>query len=415
MGLSTQSHKNFACIIGSNGAANEHNLFTSVLRPQLFCSAVPIITTMPVKVLDVFLRLIEQLVIWMLASPLAAYYRGAKFIYRLGLDVYDGVEESKVTLNTSVGEMRAKVFRPTDRSRSMPTITIIHGLALSGYEDHRVLQLCRAFAGTGATVVAPHIEGLTTCVISVERIDEVTAVIDAVASNKTLCEPGKRIAVMSACITAGFALLSSVRTKAIGAVMCIGTHASARHVLAHCVEFRGLGGSMYATEAALMTAWAKGDPELQALFQTSLNDDHLLIKGTAKATLPEAIKKLPRAGKVYTELMSNFDNVGRALVEAYDVKRDMWEQISPIRYVKEFQCKSVTMIHSSTDGIIPSNESRLLYEAIKKLRPDVKANVKLTDLLDHGDKHQLGVSALPEAIAMVKTMASFYSGVWHEF
>lgn len=350
--------------------------------------------------------------LWMLTSRLAAHYYSAKLVYRLGLDVYDGVEESKAKLSTSVGEMDAKVFHPATRRSKMPTIVVIHGLSLSGYNDVRVLQLCRAMAGTGATVVAPHIEGLTSCVISYQRIKEITAAIDAVAAEGSLCVRGQRVAVASACITAGFTLLSSVNTNAISAVLCIGTHASARHVLAHCIDRRGMGDSMYATEAGLLSSWARDDPELQALFYTSLKDDHLLVKDTPKEALPEAIKNSPRAGKIYTDLMSKFDNVKKALNESYKNDRDMYESVSPLRYVKEFKCKTITMIHSSSDGIIPPIESRLLYESIKKIRPDLYATVKITDLLDHGDKQQLGVSAIPEALTLVKALASFFQGTW---
>eukprot|EP00171_Calliarthron_tuberculosum_P016031 IDg16031t1 len=303
--------------------------------------------------------------------------------------------------------MSAKVFRPTTRGRKMPTIIVVHGLALSGYNDVRVLQLCRAMAGTGATVVAPHIEGLASCVISFQRIKEVTAAVDAVAAEETLCVRGQRVAVVSACITAGFALLSSTRTNAIGAVLCIGAHASSRHVLAHCIDRHGLGGSMYAVEAALLSSWACDDPELQAIFYTSLKDDHLLVKDTPNELLPEAIKNSPRAGKIYTDLMNKFENVKKALNESYISHREMYESVSPIRHVKELKCKSITLIHSSSDGVIPPIESRLLYESIKKIRPDLTASVKITDLLDHGDKQQLGLYAIPEGLGLVKSLANF--------
>lgn len=362
------------------------------------------------KVLTKVIQVLEWIALNLLTARVAGFFRAAKFVYRLGLDVYTGVDESHTVLKTAAGEMPAKVFRPkcTSIKKPLPTVVIIHGLATSGYNDERVLQLCRSIAGTGTICVAPHIHGLTTCVVSRERVHEVSSVIEAIAADSTLTAPGHRVSAVSACITAGFVLVASAQTDTINAVLCIGTHASARHVLAHCNERRGLGGSMYAIESALLTAAHKSDPELAALYHRSLQDDHLLIKDTPKAKLPIAIKESPRAGEIYTHLRADWSRVSKGIRKAYDDDVSMWEAVSPIRFVKQFKCKSVTLIHSASDGIVPPIESRLMYDSIKKQRADIVTNVKITALLDHGDKQTLGISAIPEAISLIKSLSCFF-------
>ncbi len=337
-----------------------------------------------------------------------ALYRAAKFCYRIGFDVYSGINESEAVLETRLGKVPIKVFRPPNTDKSKSTVIVFHGLTASGYNDNRVLQLGRAIAGTGAVVVTPHMTGLTTCEVSIERLKEITAVVDSVAFDEALNVRGRRVSVTSACVTAGFLLLASNRTEMINAVFCIGAHASARHVFANCRERRGSADSMYVIESALLTTWARGDDELRALFHRSLEDDHLLIKDTPHAKLPEAIKQSPRAGKIYTELMGDWNNIEQALNETTEVDKELWEAVSPIRFIKQLQCKSVTLLHSASDGLIPPIESRLLYEAVKKQRPDIPADVKITSLLDHGDKQSLGVSAIPEALVLVQFLTSFF-------
>lgn len=358
---------------------------------------------------------LERIILSICPARIIALYRATKFVYRLGFDVYSGINESETVLDTDVGKMPAKVFRPRGSVKTKPTIVVIHGLASSGYNDSRLLQLSRGIAGTGAVVVTPHIAGLTSCEISVQRVQEVTAAIESIAKDESLNESGNRVSVTSACITAGFVLIASTRTQFINAVLSIGTHASARHVLANCRDTRGLAGSMYAIESALLTTWARGDDELRALFHRSLEDDHLLIKDTPNAMLPKAIKQYPRAGKIYSELMEDWNKIDRALVEVYEGDKDMWEQVSPIRFTKQMQCKSITLVHADSDGIVPPIESRLLYSAVKKQRPDITAEVKITSLLDHGDKQAFGISAIPEALVLVQLFSTFFYCAFQAF
>lgn len=363
-------------------------------------------------VVDTVTTAVEWMVFNLTTPTMVAFYRSLKFVYRLGLDVYSGLEDMEhVQLNSQGTIIPAKVFRPVRAYKKLPTVVVIHGLNASGYNDSRVDQLCMAIAGTGATAVSPHIVGLTTCEISEDRVHEVRMAVDAVAADKTINVRGERVAVVSACITAGFSLLASRYTESINGVLCIGAHASARHVLAHSCERNGLGGAMYAVESALLSTVARNDSELRELFHTSLKDDHLYLKDTPQEGLPKAIIKYPRAGKIYREMMGDWNSIEKALNVVYDEDVALWEAVSPIRHLKEMQCTSITMIHSASDGIVPPNESRILYHAIKKLRPDMAADVRITSLLDHGDKQTLGISAVPEALNLVKMFATFFFSI----
>ncbi len=284
---------------------------------------------------------------------------------------------------------------------------MLHGLSASGYDDLRVIQLAKALCGTGATVVAPQLEGVRSCEISMGSIADIVAVAEAVARDVNLC-PSGRVSAISACITAGFALIATTRTHVIAHVLCFGTYASARHALAHCLATRGANGGIYAAEAFLLSSWAGDDTELKAIFHASLADDHHLVKGTSEATFPRVIKQYPRAGRVYEQVMGDFAETKKALEMSYNRDRKKWEDLSPLMCIREIGCRSVTLVHSASDGIVPPQESRLLYQAIRKANPRIKAAVRITELFDHGDKAAFEVSVIPELLMLAKTISNFF-------
>lgn len=358
------------------------------------------------KLLFIVLSFLEELVLC-LPRPLRAYYLSLKFLIRLAFDVYSGSSETRTTLPSSP-PVPAKVFRPDgSNGRLLPTYVVIHGLTVSGFNDNRILQLAKALCVTGAIVVVPQFDGLSACEISRERVVEIESVAEAIAADAHLC-PSGGVSTVSACITAGFMLVATTRTGVIKSTLCIGTHASARHILSHSLATNGQGDVAYAVEAILLSSYARGDPELQTLFHTSLADDHLRLKGTEQEGLPDMMRCFPRAARTYDDVMGKFEDTRKVLQKVYEDDQSLWEAVSPLLCVRDIGCRSVTLMHAANDCIIPPLESRLLFEALRKENPKVKSSMKITSLLDHGDKQQFDISVVPELVVLSKSLSHFF-------
>lgn len=102
-----------------------------------------------------------------------------------------------------------------------------------------------------------------------------------------------QVATISACIADSFVLLASPRMHTIRSALCMGSHAS-------CLAPSRLEDARYAVDAALLSALARDDAELQTVFRACLADDHLRlndrIPSVSCESSPPAAERLARGG-----------------------------------------------------------------------------------------------------------------------
>jgi hypothetical protein len=354
----------------------------------------------------------------------AARYKSASFLVRLGFDIFPAAEQApkleyqtklaipvpqQSTLNSSF--LAAKVFLPACRpdTASTRTVLVVHGFADSGYNDGRIVNFARAMsASCGALVVLPNFPQLVGCRMSDAAVASIRVAIGAIANDPKLC-PSRVVSVAAFCVCAGFAVLASADAgPVVDAILCIGAYADLPSLIEFCVREEGRGDSSYGINAALSNFWRTDDPIYRELFLTELRDDHHLRKGKPSAELPRLLEMYPEQGRDFQRLYSDRAFLEHSMRSAFaDHKEEsMRLSLTPTR-IKTIVCASVTLVHASVDGIIPPSESVVLHRRLLE-HTAIPTRLCITPLLNHGDKQKLTFSSIYELVELIDGFSMFF-------
>lgn len=288
------------------------------------------------------------------------------------------------------------------------TVVVIHGLAASAHNDPRILRLAHAIVSGHpfARVVVPYIPALAECQLTDQTVGFIEKVVRVVSENTEL-SPSGRLSIASPCISAGLSLVAAAKVNtAVHAVLCIGTHALVENVFDHCVEREGRDDSRYAINSVL-SSFMEPKGGINKLLAAYVEDDHNRNVGRSATALEERMQEYPEEAKEYRRLHDDHAYLKTVMTKVYRENEGIFLAMSPVRYLDELKCESLSLVHAVTDDVVPNSESVVLGNALKD-RKDMQVRTCITPLLNHGDQKPPSLSDIPDILKLISTFAGFF-------
>ena len=322
-----------------------------------------------------------------------------KFILKHNLKIHKNVSEKEI----KIGKFTADIFSPP---KSRGTILAVHGMSYNGNKDPRMMNLCRSFAGTGFTVIAPSYKKIAGLKIEKGEIKDIISTIKHIAGDKTLCPEGK-IGLFSVSFSGGLCLIAasdvSVRNL-ISSVLVVGSHGDVKSSVEYFMEKAELDD--YGTMIVLYNFIEFGTgpkPNLAKSFYLSAIDNS---RNTDELTAH--LKKLSAKDRdLFLRLKTDPQarmNYWKKILKAAAAKNIYMKDISPYPLIENVDA-AVTFIHGDRDPVIPPEQSVIMHE--KRINAGKKSKLLLTPILSHGNV-SLGLSRISAVIELAKAFAFFF-------
>lgn len=138
-----------------------------------------------------------------------------------------------------------------------------------------------------------------------------------------------------------------------------------------------------------------------------VSDDHYRNIGKPADQLQRLLPEHPKEAQVYHRLQDDPQFLEHMLRKTYAENEDTFLDMSPVHHLDGLALESLVLVHARTDDIVPSNESVILRDKLKD-RADIRVELCVTSLLNHGDQKQLGLADLPAIFKLVSAFAAFF-------
>lgn len=277
----------------------------------------------------------------------------------------------------------------------------------SGYDDERLVDVAKALAACGYLVVFPDLMTFRRVELSRNSAEVVQRVVQLVSENKELCSEGE-VDIVSACVSAGLCMIAAAHEKRIRSVLSFGAPADAQSVWEYLIDSKHPDAD-YGINAILLNCWEPDNMELCDLLLASLLDDHYKIVGSKDGYFASTVDK------VQPENIAKFNRLKHDPVFRKEVFKKVsnttkfvtgFGSVSPSHYADKMMCKRIVLVHGVEDGIVPSEQSRILLDKLKSTQ--VEASLCITTLLNHGEKSAVGLKTVPEIFGLTKLFATFF-------
>ncbi len=307
-----------------------------------------------------------------------------------------------VPLETPEGPIPADVYRP--RGRPWGSVMVLHGLALRGYRDPRLLRLGWALADCGLVAVLPQVQAMADLRLHPLAWPTIAHSLAAVAKDPSLRGP-RRIGIFAPSYAGGQALLAATRPEVVGdvsALMLVGAYADGRSLLRHVMATTDADpyGRLILVRHALE---ATGDlsPGLASAIDAQLVD---LGLSPEPARLPAVLATLDADER--ERFLTLRDDAEARLAFADEVLARHGEVIDTLSVTSALDLLEapVALLHGANDPVIPSSESAFIHQALRRKGKPVR--LCTTRLLDHGNVTAKGRSL----VDLPRLMATF--GFW---
>lgn len=301
---------------------------------------------------------------------------------------------------------QADIYVPPHRT-AVGTILFIHGMALRGNKDPRIVDTCRNFASIGFRVIAPLVSEIARLEIDPATIEDISDCIRAVCARPEIC-PGGRLSLFAPSFSGGMSLVAATApdiAERINAICTIGApghlFSTLRYLFAHpeldnygtMIILKNFGHLSLGRRPKLIHAFALAaidssfeppPPQLPAHLETLSKKDRETFRlfETSSEFRVEQLEIILKKGTAYTQPL-NFA-----------------ERLSGLR-------ARTTLIHGLKDNVIPASESADLFRIISSLGLPTK--LEITPLLSHGDS-ALTPGMLLRVPSLVGAFAHFFKG-----
>ncbi|MEN0062053.1 MAG: alpha/beta hydrolase [Myxococcota bacterium] len=311
-----------------------------------------------------------------------------------------------VPLDSPEGPIEADAYRPS--GTPWGSVILLHGLALRGHRDPRLVRLGWALADCGIIAIAPRIPSMAELRLHPLAWPTIAHSLRAVAREPSLRGPGG-VGIFAPSYAGGQALLAAVQPDIhndISALMLVGAYADGRALLRHVMAATDADpyGRLILVRHALE---ATGDlsPGLAQAIDGQLVD---LGLEPDPPKLPTALEQMPEDER--TRFLELRDDVQARRAFAEEVLARHGEAIDTLSVTDALQTieAPVAMLHGSNDPVIPSSESTFMYEALR--RQGKATRLCITRLLDHGNVTAKGRSLL-DLPKLMSTFGFWFSGL----
>ena len=330
--------------------------------------------------------------------------RALRFLYRM-LGAPNRTPGTAVTLQTEQGPVDADVYRPS--GRPWATVLCLHGLALRGHRDPRLMGIGQALAATGVLAIAPQIEAMAQLRLHPLASDTITASMRAVRDSPEFGSPAS-IGVFGPSFAGGQALTTAAQPdlrEHVAGMLLIGAYADARALLSHVLVdatadpygrlilirhfLQEIGeltsGIAEAIDTALADMGLYRDPELPAVLERIApadRDRFLQVRDHEEVR-----------AELGSEILANH-------AEAVD-------ELSVTPHIPKVRAP-VTLLHGAHDPVIPPAESKRIQALLAE--GGQRAPMVTTRLLDHGNV-MAGGAALLEVPTVVSAFVRWFRDV----
>jgi len=319
-------------------------------------------------------------------------------------DIAERVTEDTVAI---APDLSARLYRPLDASGPLPAFVIIHGAIGQGPDDPRIVDLSRALAATGATVVAPVLESLAQFRLDVDDPGRVAATVEWLADQPELAADGK-VGIFGISIGGSYGLLASVDDRAaehVSSIMVFGGYHDLNPLLAQwltdpvdtdTVLDPLREGRWLVLLGNIDKAVAENDiPEVSACLQSLLDDLDCHVSPDVG----------PRAQVLIDAALSEDALDPTVAARLLGSLTSEIESLSPSRLL-EAPPAPVHLLHAVGDPVVPTTETQLLAATLTSLGADV--SVHITDVFEHVDADS--APPLTESWPLVRFVAVFLDG-----
>jgi pimeloyl-ACP methyl ester carboxylesterase len=324
---------------------------------------------------------------------------GARALLRLGRRG-PAPGEGRRVLQTAEGPLEAAVFPARGRPRGV--ILGVHGMSPKGEADPRWVQLARAFAAVGFTVLSPRFPCVAALRMEPAQVHRFGAAIDAAATDPAL-GAGGAVGLLSVSFSGGLALAAAgARPGRVRAALVIGPYASLPDALANVVVEPGPDPyALHIVLANFVDRVAGPQPGLADALWAAAVDNSAGRGDTARARI-EALDPGPR--RLGLRLLE--DRVARAgFVAALRAEHGpLLAGLDPLPRALDGQ-GLVVVLHGVDDPVIPAAQGELLAARLRAAGRPVRLLV--TPLLSHGDAAGLGPRQAREVARAAAALGAF--------
>ena len=301
----------------------------------------------------------------------------------------------------------ADVYRP--RGKSLGAVLVVHGMTMRGHRDPRMINVCRAFAGSGYTAIAPLYHDIATLRITVESIYSIAESIQILTKMPDICPAGK-IGLFSASFSAGMSLIAASLPETanlVSSVCTVGTlgaiDSTVKFLLAHNNDIDDYGTMIVLGNFIHLSIGR--DEQLEKAFEVAAYDNGLR-------------REKPLLGEFLDSIGEKSRNLFLLLQKNSAERMKHWEvvRVAPgfAKFLTELAVDrrisgmkaAVSLIHGIGDDVIPPSESELVFAKLKEAGVPVK--LTLTPLISHGDA-SIGISMVGDIVRLARSFAFFFN------
>jgi dienelactone hydrolase len=197
-----------------------------------------------------------------------------------------GQREREITIPTSRGSLRARLYEPLESRRR--TVLLVTGLHPSGIAEPRLIRLARQLSASDLAVVTPDIPELSQFEITPAITDAIEQAAGWLASDSGLAGDG-RVGLMGISFSGGLSIVAAGRPSLadrVSYVFSFGGHADLPRVLRYLCT----GTAPYPPEPVRLTAGGRETADSERQFVLAPHDYGVavMLLGAAQHLVPAA-------------------------------------------------------------------------------------------------------------------------------
>lgn len=269
-----------------------------------------------------------------------------------------------------------------------PTVTFIHGMSLQGNQDPRQVKVCEALVMAGFKVYAPHLEEVAQLKIEKATVGRIEAVLDQVV--QITQEP---TSLFSVSFSGGLSLMAaskpSLKDK-LKAICVIGTFSDVTTCLNYLIN------SPNADEYGRLIIFRNYLSEFESLYPGLMGLLDAAAHDNARPELPRKLEALlestpPLTQSYFYDLTSEPHTRRKAMAHIDRMYRRELDEFNVGHQSHNLTCP-ITLIHGEQDNVIPSQQSKDLFQVLLMQGHDCELVV--SPILSHGDRQPISLLAL---------------------
>ena len=312
------------------------------------------------------------------------------------------------------------VYEPHIKAKG--TIAVFHGMSPYGKDDPRIVCFCQALCHVGFRIVSPDIQSIRKLKIEAQQISLVADILSAITQQRHLTLSGKL----------------SVLAPSFSGAMCLAAAADER--VKDCVISVCAIGAFTDVDSVMNYLLTNTDADpygryivlkkiIPMVMQAKINENCLVLQQALDAAIQDNINETRRyslegkaergssivLGQCIDKMSEEEAELVRRVLSDASYRQDLFasakqtlsEELQALDIVSQIENLSakVFLLHGRSDNVIPSEQSKLLYQKLKSMRKDV--DLVVTPFISHGDT-QFSLRQIPDIWRIVKGFSFFF-------